>query len=1231
MVRNHPRVPRLPLAVAATTAAAVVAAHGSTGSAGATPASGNLAPGITTSHHSLEAAAQEQGASPRILGARARGGEPGQSSGLPAGVPRKGSYAFLVKLDTQTTAAAQRGARSRGASAARAAARAQLSRVTTAQNRVVAALPAKSRVLYRTHAVLPGLAVVTDVANYAKLRGLSGVTAVYPIAPKSPSNSYAVPLQGAPQAWKAFGDLGQNSTVAVIDTGIDYTHADFGGAGTTEAYDTAKAAKGASPDFPSDKVIGGFDLAGDDYQADPNSDNFNPIPTPDPYPLDCNSHGSHVAGTIGGLGENADGSTYTGAYDEDTPFDSMRIGPGVAPRAKLYGFRVFGCEGSTNLTAAAIDMAADPNGDGSTTDHADVVNLSLGSDYGSPQDGDSVAVDDASALGMTMVVASGNAGDLYDVGGSPGDAPSAITAAASQDASSQVDALNVAAPASIEGKYAAERSIAYDWSTKPDLAGEVVRVTQQGNLDGCDELSATDAAAVNGHIAFVEWTDTDADRRCGSVKRSGNLAKAGATGFIYADDEETFAAGITGDKTIPGVLVAKSGGDAIRSELLAGHTVTISGTTASGFQQLVPSQNDTIAGFSSRGIGDVDNVKPDVTAVGASVFSAGSGTGTRGLNDGEPWRATPMTEGTAGLVKSLHPDWSPEQVKADIMNTAGQDLFTGGNHTGTKFAPQRVGAGRIDIAKAVANKVLASVVGNTGAVSASFGPLAVTAPQTLTKTIKVQNTGTDAVSYDVAYQARTSIPGATYSVSPASITVDPRSSKTVTVTLTLDPSKLTKTIDPTVDRTQGGLPREYQADASGLVVLTGSGVPNLRVPVYAAPRPASVMSQPSSLSMPTSRQQSAMLPLTGKRVNQGSGATAVRSTVAGFELAATSGKAPACSATVTDGCVNFSDERAADLKYVGVTSDAEQQRSIGADPNTDGMTYFAVSTQGAWRTPSGIQDFEISIDNNGDGATDLVLFNSRLTDTDVMVSELLDLSSGKVVDLEGINDRLGDTDTALLDSDTLVMPVLTAALGLKPGASRISYGIASFDGYHDGAVDSIGLNDVGDPENGLTFDPLQPGLAMYGSYDGDASPLLFRDSPGSVVKVSRNAPAYAADRGKGLLVVHFHNQNGHKAQVVSLSKSAASPTLKLLPNPVRHGRTVTATISVTSKSGVTPTGTVTLRRPDGTVIGTRTLKSGKATLTFTAKKAGTYRHYARYNGDQNTAPASSAIVNLKVT
>ena len=71
-------------------------------------------------------------------------------------------------------------------------------------------------------------------------------------------------------------------------------------------------------------------------------------------------------------------------------------------------------------------------------------------------------------------------------------------------------------------------------------------------------MSAADVAKVTGKIAFLEWTDDDTKRACGSVTRSGNVAAAHAIGFIFADDAETFAAGITGSAAIPGVLVIKA-------------------------------------------------------------------------------------------------------------------------------------------------------------------------------------------------------------------------------------------------------------------------------------------------------------------------------------------------------------------------------------------------------------------------------------------------------------------------------------------------------------------------------------------------------------------------------------------------------------------------------------------------------------------------------------------------
>src|SRR5205823_10313871 len=122
------------------------------------------------------------------------------------------------------------------------------------------------------------------------------------------------------------------------------------------------------------KVKGGTDLVGDDYNADPNDPHYQPTPHPDTNPLDCNGHGSHTAGTAGGFGENADGTTYTGSYDSNTPSHAFRIGPAVAPLSDIYSVRVFGCQGSTDVVNEAIDWAV--------ANHMQVINMSLGSSFG---------------------------------------------------------------------------------------------------------------------------------------------------------------------------------------------------------------------------------------------------------------------------------------------------------------------------------------------------------------------------------------------------------------------------------------------------------------------------------------------------------------------------------------------------------------------------------------------------------------------------------------------------------------------------------------------------------------------------------------------------------------------------------------------------------------------------------------------------------------------------------
>ena len=562
--------------------------------------------------------------------------------------------------------------------------------------------------------------------------------------------------------------------------------------------------------------------------------------------------------------------------------------------------------------------------------------------------------------------------------------------------------------------------------------------------------------------------------------------------------------------------------------------MSVTGSSFNDFKQVVPGDDDTVASFTSRGIRDAGNVKPDVAAVGVSVFSAGMGTGNDGLNDSGTSMATPEVAGLDALVRNVNSGWTPEEIKADIMNTAGQDLFTGQNHTGKTFAPGRVGAGRIDAKAALDNQVLAFVTDDPGAVSASFGTIAATGPMTLHKTIELENTSGSDETYNTSYDPLTAVPGANYSVSPSQVEVDAGDTATVTLTLTIDPTQLTKTIDPTVDRIQGGNARAYVAEASGRVLFKpdDGSVPQLRVPVYSSPRPASVMTQPASIDMPSGSIQSTALPLSGTGVDQGSAAkgTLVQSLVAGFELQATSGALSSIP----------SDEKAADLKYVGTTSSAPELASIGDDDAIDdGEMYFAISTQGPWHTAASQNEYDIYIDSNGDGDPDTVTFNTRLTGTDVLVDETIDLNSGTVIDIELLNDVLGDTDTALLDSDTLVMPVWIGALaeeGLTTDASRVTYGVLSFGQFASDPVDSVGFDDSLDLDGSLTADPLNPGVAVFGTWNGSGTPLLYQDMPGTSLTIRRDAASYTADNGMGAMIVHFQNAVGSKAQIVNLDQ-----------------------------------------------------------------------------------------------
>ena len=1076
-------------------------------------------------------------------------------------LPFTGPVSVMIELDAVPAAAVY--AATPGKASRAVVTRAAIARIERLQASVRARLsqPAtRARVLFEATTAYAGIAVRTDPSRLDAIAALPGVKAVHRLVPKTRGNFIAVPLIKAPAVWVNAGLTGKGVTVGIMDTGIDYTHADFGGPGTVAAYQSALEAKqaGQSPVYPdAAKVAGGYDLAGNDYDAG------NPekaAPSPDDNPLDCEGHGTHVAGTTGGYGVAANGSTYRGPWDDSTPFDTMGIGPGVAPEATLYAIKIFGCSGSTNLVIEGLDWALDPNGDGDLSDHLDVVNMSLGAAFGSPEDPDSVATNNAVDAGVAVIASAGNEGDIYEISGSPGNATKALSVAASEDRGQIVDGFTARIGSGSPVDYPALLSIEYPWTSGVTNA-PVTRLgdwsqapSDDNNTDGCSTLSAADAAKVSGKVVLLQWNDDDVLRRCGSVGRSANVYAAGATGAILGSSVALFQISISGSPDIPVVLANATGTQALSAALSAGTAVTATLTDAlrNSVRLIVPpgptDPTDTLTNFTSRGLSLAGNVKPDVTGPGATIFSAASGTGGEGISASGTSMAAPATAGVAALVRQAHPTWSSSEVKAAIMNTADHDLFVDPGQSDPRYDVLRAGAGRIDAKEAVRSQAVAYVTDDAGAVSVSFGVLNVTGATRVSKTVRIadkRSTGSS-VTYRLTLDAINTLPGAAYSVSPQSVTLTPGASKDVAVTLALDPAKLIHKADPTLnlDPLGLGIMRDYLTDVSGLLKATPSdGSPTLRVPVFAAPRPASTLSGGSSVRVSGSGALlKGKLTLTGRRVMTSGSLPQEKeiSRVSALQLVAESPQLPPCEPGVSTGCVSTEDEAAADVRYLGFTSDAR----VVKDPFSaeDGATaYLGVASWKPWRTAADIATFGFFLDFDSDGTPELLLANSREPETDVFTTLAISLrpqDALTLIDQQLINNVDGAKDTAKMHSTVMTLPLSIGALAnptdaggnaldpfITPGSTRVSYWMEALDAGGE-TIDVIGH-----PRLPLRTDLIAPPLTAFDS--GAMMPA--RAMPGRTLTVTLD-PATAGDNPR-LLLLHHLNVLARKAQVVAVAKA----------------------------------------------------------------------------------------------
>ncbi len=1057
----------------------------------------------------------------------------------------------------------------------------------TTTSRVAAGTPTTVTV---TSDLVAGIVVTGDAGRIRALAADPKVLGVHLMVPKKPLNRGTDAFTGALQAWQATGQTGEGVRIGIIDTGLDYTHADFGGPGTPEAYAQAYGTDGtvapAAGLFDPEKYLGGWDFAGMSYDAG-SSDPAALIPQPDPNPIDgvdgVSGHGSHVAGTAAGFGVTAEGQPFAGDYSTLTDLSGMKIGPGSAPEAGIYALKVFGDgEGSTDLTINALEWSADPNGDGDYSDHLDVINMSLGSDSSPADDPDNLFIDQLTKLGVVSVIASGNAGDITDVGGTPGNARSALTVANSVGNTQTVDAVDVTAAAdpALLGLHAAQNTVAYGGA---DVTAPVVFLGAA--VTGCSAFPADQAAAIAGKIVWLFWGD-DA-RACGSVGRWNNATAAGAAGVLIGTADPVFSYGISGNASIPGAMLTAESTTTLLPEIAAGSlTMTIGPSFANASFIPVPAVADTLNSSSSRGVhGSLGIVKPDVAAPGTGISSASSGSGNDRSTKSGTSMATPHVAGIAALVAGEHPDWSAQQIKADVMNTATHDVSSGSNGTGPLYGPERIGSGRVDAFAATTNSVLAYAKDDPALVSVTFGVVPVGARTVVQrKTVTVANTGTSTQRFSTSFAQSTAAGGATISVSPSTLTIPAGRSREVTVTLRVDPATVAKQLDPTsVPSYDLGIPvpRDFVSSVSGRLVLTSTGGSTLRVPVQAAPRLVSEMAATPVTLAPGGT--SAPLTLTGRGVDSG-GWTSL---VAPFDLVATSPKLDAAAAVGASPSVIAS----GDLRYVGFTSTAPQLVAAGADPATagHGTIGIGIAVDGEWASLGTNTIPVIDTDVDGDGVPDLETliwkYDAAMDFTTVETYEIVNsggsLTLGNLLDLSPVNGLWGDVDTSVFDSNVVVAPINLDAVGIVAGdkPSFDVYTVSSYASDPSGVLDSVAP---------FTADPFAP--TSWFDLGGPDS-LWTQDAAGTPVTVHRQPGA-----GNGqLLLLHTHNAVGTRAQVVSVTAPAATATTTALQ--VTGDRTAGG--QQTLRATITPRAvTGTVRFLDGaTELGTAAVVRGTARLT----------------------------------
>ncbi|PYG01817.1 Fn3-like domain-containing protein [Georgenia satyanarayanai] len=607
--------------------------------------------------------------------------------------------AWFVELDPTPA--------SKGGSTARIE-RAQRSFVAEAQSAGV-----ELEVRHEFSTLWSGVSADIDDEDIDKVTDLPQVRAVYPVLPvaaperpvSEPELWSALSMTGADIAQSELGFDGEGIRVGIIDTGVDYDHPDLGGSGVD-----------GETDFPSDKVVAGYDFVGDDYNSDPESDAYQPLPMPDADPDDCNGHGTHVAGIVG-----ADG---------DVLNEGVR---GVAPGVELGAYRVFGCDGSTesDIMVAAMERAL--------ADGMDVVNQSIGAAFSTwPQYPTAVASDNLVDAGVVMVASIGNSGASGTwSAGAPGVGEDVIGVASFDNVSVTASVVEIDGE---EHPYFPATG-----APEPPTEGSLplTRLGDPGTAEARACVGDSIEADLDGHAVLIERGAHESNPDCDAsfYAKAYKAQQAGAAAVvIYNNVPGVINPTVAGTPpiTIPVIAISQASG------IAADAAVVDDGATLTWTEEIGTAPNPTaglISDFSSYGLAADLTLKPDLGAPGGSIYS------TYPLEEGEyatisgTSMSAPHVAGAAALLLEARPDTGAHDVRDLLLNSADPATWSGVPNQGYTEPVHRQGAGMLDIDDAILS---------TATVTPGKLSLGESEQGAVTRELTVTNDGGEDVTYELS-------------------------------------------------------------------------------------------------------------------------------------------------------------------------------------------------------------------------------------------------------------------------------------------------------------------------------------------------------------------------------------------------------------------------------------------------------------------------------------------------